>query len=95
MSEQMRALGVFFGFPKCCIDHMLDNYQDSAKWQEYHKWQGPWSSTGFVPCPTHKAAIKTNLDLIQVLVQQPRECPTPFPDDTGSYNHPIRKRFGL
>lgn len=78
--EALREHGRKFGYPQCCIDDFIQRFID--RWfagSNWHDETRPWYGTGYVPCPSCDSKIKTPLDLVQILVAQPRFVCTEYP----------------
>lgn len=83
--SRLRKFGTYFGYPQCCIDDFVKHFgSDKSQLVKDHEG-APWLFTGYIPCEPHRKAIKTPLDLTQVLSQQPRECPTEYPRGTYEF----------
>jgi hypothetical protein len=69
------ALGLFFGYPWCCIvDFMFYWSTDAVRPDE----QRPLHGTGYVPC--RECAKKSEEELLAIIAAR-RRCQLPFPAD--------------
>lgn len=69
---ELRCMGSFFGYPRCCIDAFYDWDKRSA-YSEFH-------GTGFIPC---KECVKKPYDELLAEIQRNRICKAPFPMGTS------------
>lgn len=80
-SEWFRLNGVYYGYPKCCIDNFIAmsgiNFARSARTIEQNKVH---QNNGFIPCPVCAANIVAGKNNLQDLIKN-RFCPEPFPND--------------
>lgn len=67
-NDRARRLGVYLGFPKCCIDEFLEECGNKGK----RKLDG----TGYVPCRICNE--KSEQELIEAISIK-RVCKDPFP----------------
>lgn len=78
-TAQLYRIGRAFGFPPCCAKHFCDRVDEGVA-PPTVSGDGPWTGTGFIPCPDHAAKIRregfqSTIDEIN----RDRDCPTPFP----------------
>ena len=71
MSKDWKTLGVYFGYPECCIEAFLT---EDFSIRPTRKLSG----TGYIPCA--KCNEKYTEEELTENINKNRECPTPFPD---------------
>jgi hypothetical protein len=73
-SDYFYQMGVYLGYPKCCIYEFM--WHDGDRFtcpKEVHK------GYGFIPCTEHTNEILAGKTRLEDLITN-RICPTPFPD---------------
>lgn len=81
MDQGFRIAGVHFGYPYCCIEYFIKCVTHGRKTNTV----GPWYNTGFVPCnDCAKKANENWPDFVKLINGNKRECPHPFPWESGS-----------
>ena len=74
----LTALGVYFGFPDCCIETFIDRRQFEAK--EFFA-DLPSTGTGYMPCLCCAKEVHNDWGKFQDKINQNRICPKPFPNE--------------
>lgn len=76
-----QRMGKVFGYPQCCTDHFSGLISKGFP-PGIEAGPGPWSGTGFIPCPAHRAQVRTREEVVALikLPGQGREISTPFPE---------------
>ena len=75
-----RKLGVYFGYPECCIDFFMNK---STQLRKQETINGKASNgSGFIPCTKHAQQI-LNKEIRLVDILHNRECEAIFPKDNG------------
>ena len=72
----MENSGIFFGYPKCCIDQFLHDCRTGIKFID-RKNRLKASKNGFVPCEHHAELINRKTITIHSLINN-RKCSEPF-----------------
>jgi len=71
--EHWTKLGVYFGFPTCCIEQFCDNNNGDRE-----KRSKAGNGTGLLPCTKHAKQINSGKIKLKDLIQN-REHPEEFP----------------
>lgn len=75
MTHKYERVGLKLGYPKCCINHFIENCE-SESWTEYME-SNPYYGTGFICCPR---CIDKQVELaIHIIVNRDPSLPK-FPD---------------
>lgn len=82
--QDKKRLGQYYGYPKCCINHFVDNILNGKKSileyrKKYVKNYEVSKNTGFVPCTRHTNLILNNRMSLEDLVRN-RKCKKKFPN---------------
>lgn len=83
--QDKKRLGEYYGYPKCCINHFVDNILNGKKsileYQKiYAKNYEVSKHTGFIPCTRHTNLILKNKMSLEDLIRN-RKCKKKFPND--------------
>jgi hypothetical protein len=71
-------MGVYFGYPSCCIQWFVENFGEPDEFIELNKRQeSVHGGNGFIPCP--KCAEKVTKKTISTLIRN-RICDKKFPN---------------
>lgn len=72
-----RTLGAYCGYPQCCVDFFLTN-----RYPADVVGPGPWEGTGFIPCPSCAATIRSYgfEPFVAMRITPNRLAPRRFPD---------------
>lgn len=81
------ATGLFFGFPECCIEGFITDYNEKTK---VHYPEAPFIGTGFVPCICCAESATHNWPEFKAKIEKNRISTLPFPEDN---NDAQRYRF--
>lgn len=77
-----RKLGVYYGYPECCIDFFMKTMFDKQLQKNAKKNIRASNGTGFIPCTKHAHKIlKKEIKLQDIL--RNRDCEATFPNDDG------------
>lgn len=83
--NKLKELGLYFGYPECCVDFFskavidLFNGQGKPPAQYLDGFDGSQlDGTGYIPCPD---CFKKPHDELIEYIKAHRQCPTPFPED--------------
>ena len=77
-----RKVGIYFGYPKCCIEFYMKSIFDKNMQNEVQQSMEVSNETGFIPCTKHAQQImKKEITLSDILCN--RECETTFPNGRG------------
>jgi hypothetical protein len=80
LPQRIMNLGVYFGYPPCCIHWFIQNRSDSANLTSLTPQQeAVHGNEGFIPCP--ECASKVTAETISTLIRN-RKCQVPYPGDT-------------
>jgi hypothetical protein len=81
LPQYIMNLGVYFGYPPCCIHWFIMNRSDSENLTPLTKQQeAVHGNEGFIPCP--ECASKVTAKTISTLIQN-RKCKIPYPGNTA------------
>lgn len=80
-----KRLGQYYGYPKCCVNHFVDNILNGKKSiieyrKKYVKNYNTSKHTGFIPCTRHTNLILANKMSLEDLIRN-RKCKKNFPND--------------
>lgn len=80
--DHIREVGKFLGYPKCCIEAMINDNDKfyGATRLKASMYKGSW--TGFIPCQKHAERIINEGKNIARLIRN-RLSNAPFPSDAG------------
>lgn len=77
-----RKVGIYYGYPECCIEFFMKNMFDKEKRKNAQKNFKVSEGTGFIPCTNHtKQILKKKITLHDILHN--RQCETLFPNGDG------------
>lgn len=77
-----RKVGIYFGYPKCCIEFYMKSIFDKNMQNEVQQSMEVSNETGFIPCTKHTQQIlKKETTLHDILCN--RQCETTFPNSRG------------
>lgn len=72
--HELEDLGVYFGYPNCCIEYFVKNAGATVGWNNYAKTSWAWG-TGYVPCPV---CNKKDKGVLLNEINFHRRCAAPF-----------------
>jgi hypothetical protein len=83
--ESKKKLGEYYGYPKCCVNHFVDNilYGKKSILEYQKKYVNNYEvskHTGFIPCTRHTNLILKNKMCLEDLIRN-RKCKKKFPND--------------
>lgn len=84
--EHIHEVGVFLGYPKCCVNEYIDNMRNntSFSWKRHLAAQYKQSSSGgFIPCTKHAERIVDQGKSISRIFRN-RICSSSFPYSSPS-----------
>jgi hypothetical protein len=55
--RELQAIGQHFGYPSCCVAAFCATLE-SGGFPSQRVGEGPWTGTGFIPCPEHAGDIR-------------------------------------
>ena len=89
-----KKTGEYYGYPKCCINHFVDNILCGKKsileYQKiYVKNYEVSKNTGFIPCTRHTNLILRNKIRLEDLIRN-RKCKKKFPNDRDEHLKQLR-----
>lgn len=92
--QDKKRLGEYYGYPKCCINHFVDNILNGKKsileYQKiYVKNYETSKHTGFIPCTRHTNLILKNKMRLEDLIRN-RKCKKKFPNDNDDRMRQLR-----
>lgn len=79
--SKWEAYGIYFGYPRCCVDNFLRNvmipfwYENKNLYPDGRLLDG----TGFIPCP--ECNKEHTEESLTALINSKRHCKDPFPED--------------
>lgn len=76
--EQLIKLGTYFGYPPCCVQEFVTNFNREEIGTEK---QIASNGTGFIPCSKHTLLILSGEITVESLISPDRVCTAPFPDE--------------
>jgi hypothetical protein len=82
MITYYKALGTFFGYPRCCCDAFEKDWcaETKAVFPSEHANPAPWYGTGYVPCLScANKAIRDWPAFVIANIDPYRVCHMPFP----------------
>jgi hypothetical protein len=86
MDQQTYDMGIFFGYPECCIKWFSEERTEKALQKNFKisdfvpltkQQEAVHNFHGFIPCPV--CAEKVTSDTIGTLIQN-RKCQIPYPN---------------
>lgn len=81
--DRSEILGVYFGYPDCCIEEFVAFQDDLGRKQSIQMDPKVHQHTGFIPCVKHCRQIKTGRLELEDLITN-RVCRSRFPNQ-GSW----------
>ena len=93
-SNAFNQKGRYFGYPQCCIDQFITNFEKRVRIGAANK--NAANGHGFIPCNVHSLQIINKQIKIEDLIHN-RVCEKAFPNDNGSsiVEQRLKRRFRM